>query len=68
MGKTFTFGIGALRKDYIKVKKAIQCPHMNKQLKRSTVNAASAWASAKWGKNVDYMLLVRSLGIEIIED
>lgn len=68
MKKPFKFGTWSMQQDYLEVKRAIQCPHLNKKIKRSTVLSASSWASAKWGRNMDYTMILRKLEVEIIED
>ncbi len=68
MKKPFKFGTWSMQQDYLEVKMAIQCPHLNKRIKRSTVLSASAWASAKWGRNMDYTMILRKLEVEIVED
>lgn len=66
--KKFKFGVWSMQQDYKKLKRALQCPHIYNKIRKSTVLSASAWASAKWGRNMDYIPLIRRLGIEIIED
>ena len=68
MKKSFKFGVWSMQEDYIKLKKVLQCPHLNKRIRRSTVTSATAWACSKWGRNMDYIPLLKKLGVEIIED
>lgn len=62
------FGETALENAWKKVKKTIQAPHIYTSIKKSTVRHADAWASAKWGCAFDYQLILRYLGVNIIED
>lgn len=66
--KSFSFGLDTMESDYKKVKYIIQHSHFFTEVNRSTVNSASAWASAKWGKNMDYRIILGHLGIKIVED
>ena len=68
MTKTFNYNDKGLEESYKKIKKVIQHPHLYKSVKKSTVRAASAWASAKWGKNIDYHIILATLGVLEIED
>ena len=52
---------------YRKVKDAIQHPHLNPSIRRSTVLAAADWVFGIWGKNVDYGNILVRLGVKIIE-
>ena len=52
---------------YRKVRDAIQHPHLNPVIRRSTVQAAADWVFGKWGKNVDYGNILVRLGVKIIE-
>lgn len=52
---------------YRKVKDAIQHPHLNPSIRRSTVQAAADWVFGIWGKNVDYGNILVRLGVKIIE-
>lgn len=66
--KTFQFGIDALEKDYKEVRWTIQHSHQVSSINKSIVLGASSWASSKWGKNMDYRVILGYLGIEITED
>ena len=66
--KSFSFGLDTMESDYKKVKYIIQHSHFFTEVNRSTVNSASAWASVKWGKNMDYRIILGHLGIKIVED
>ena len=64
----FLFGEKALEDSWNTVKKTIQCAHLYPRINKSTVRQADAWASAKWGCNFDYTLILHYLGVEIIDD
>lgn len=68
MKKSFQFGETALEKDWLKIKRVIQCPHIYTKIERSTIRNADAWVSAKWGRAVDYINIIRYLGVCVIED
>lgn len=52
---------------YRKVRDAIQHPHLNPTIRRSTVQAAADWVFGRWGKNVDYGNILVRMGVKIIE-
>lgn len=68
MAKEFIFGIKSQEKAWRQVKTTLQCAHLNKTISKSTVYAANSWASAKWGKTIDYTNILRYVGVEIVED
>lgn len=68
MAKSFAFGEKALEESWQQVKQTIQHPHLNPTIRKSTIRQADAWASAKWGRAMDYINLIRYLGVEVIED
>ena len=65
---SFKFGMDSMERDYKIVKNTIQHPHLHTTIYKSTVLGASAWASAKWGRNMDYRIILGYLGVTIIED
>lgn len=65
---SFKFGMDSMERDYKIVKNTIQHPHLNPTIHRTTLLSASAWASAKWGRNMDYRIILGYLGVTIIED
>ena len=65
---SWQFGETALENAWKKVKKTIQAPHIYTSIKESTIRQADAWASAKWGCNFDYQLILRYLGVRLIEE
>lgn len=68
MAKSFMFGEKALEEAYKQVKRTIQCAHLYTTIKKSTIRQADAWASAKWGRAMDYINIIRYLGVQVIED
>lgn len=63
----FKFGMDSMERDYKTVKDAIQHPHLNATIHRSTISGANAWVSARWDRNVDYGNILFRLGVKIIE-
>ena len=53
---------------YRKVRDAIQHPHLNPAIRRSTILAAADWVFGRWGKNVDYGSILVRMGVKIIEE
>jgi hypothetical protein len=68
MAKTSQFGEVALEEAWNQIKQTIQHPHLYPTVKKSTIRQADAWASAKWGRAMDYINIIRYLGVEVIED
>ena len=68
MANSIQFGIKAFEQSYQKVKRAIQCPHIYKTINKTTVREADSWASAKWGKPMDYLNILMYVGVQIIDD
>ena len=64
----FQFGEKAMESAWLQVKHCIQCPHLYRKINKSTIRIADAWASAKWGRAMDYINILRYLGTEIIDD
>lgn len=64
----FRFGLDSLMEDYIKTKQTIQCPHIYKTIKLSTMYNASRYVSFKWNKFVDYKAILEYVGVKIVED
>lgn len=62
------FGEKALEEAWKQVKQTIQCAHIYKKISKSTVRFADAWASAKWGRNMEYTNILRYVGVEITDD
>lgn len=61
----FRFGATVLKDDYMELKRIMNTPHMYKSVSKSLVVNASAYATTKWGKKVDYTETCKGLGLKI---
>lgn len=61
----FRFGQNVLKDDYLKLKYVMSSPHLYKSVDKYVVINASAYATNKWGKKVDYTKVCLELGIKI---